>query len=559
MKPYDNIIRQLFFDINVNGNTSSVSLSEDVTQYCTTELCNAIEKKIQKYYSDEYVFIDSLEIDLGNISFTNWENVLKERLDFALQEQLKKSFLLQKDSKTISSFSTNTSHKPEHVLADKISRIVGTNKVDKLSQLSRRKNHIDVLENAFMFYFEKGYFPWWFDLNVLPQIGKKYIHQLDVKKTKKLVSILQKTPNTRIRFLTTFQDEEIAFVLSTMGVSKEIPLDHSPLYKVFEKTVFQKDEEKEFRIVFWETIIIHHDLIKKTVKKPEIQFLKYFLSNTFFRKKKFLRNFRSDKIVHFFLNEIQGIWPQVPISKFKEEIASILLKDNETENVKIDLSSAHFTNPNTNRNVKTSEQEKTTDNLYRANREEEYLSGEREVQNNVPESTLRIEEEEGVYVHYAGIALLYPFLGSFFKNLSLLENNNWKTESSAQKAIRLLAFLSTGNTGYIEYECVLFKHLCGLPWDTVMDHRIELNSFELNEARSLLKSVIQHWDALKNTSVDGLREGFINRSGKLLKTETGWQLYVEQKAQDILLQHLPWGIGMVKFPWMKELLQINWI
>ncbi len=552
MKSYDNIIRQLFFDININENASSDSLSEDVTQYCTTELCTVIENKIQKYHNNEYIFIDSLEIDLGNIRSTNWENVLKERLAFALQEQLKKRFFLQKNSKTVS---TKTSNKPKNILANKFGTIAGTNKVDVSSKLPNTYTHIDVLENAFIFYFEKGYFPWWCDLNMLPQISKEYIHQLDVKKTERLITILQKKSNARIRFLVTFQDKEIALVLSTVGVPYKIFLDHLPiLYKIFEKTVFQKNQEKEFRIAFWETIIVHHGIIKKTIKKPEIQFLKLLLSHTYFHNKKFLINFDSDKVFSLFFNEIQEIWPQIPVTKFKEEIVSILLEDKDAEEVKIDLSLAHSKN---NVNVKTAEHEKTY-NTYSVKREEKPLNEKKE-QYNALESTVRIEEEEGVYVHYAGIVLLYPFLGSFFKNLSLLKSNDWKTEYSTQKAIQLLAFLCTGNIEYLEYECVLFKHLCGLPWDTVIDHSIELNSFELNEANKLLKSVIEHWDALKSTSIDGLREGFINRSGKLLKTKTGWQLYVEQKAQDVLLQHLPWGIGMIKFPWMKELLQINWI
>jgi hypothetical protein len=35
-------------------------------------------------------------------------------------------------------------------------------------------------------------------------------------------------------------------------------------------------------------------------------------------------------------------------------------------------------------------------------------------------------------------------------------------------------------------------------------------------------------------------------------------LQVEQKAVDVLLNTLPWGIGVIKLPWMKEILHTEW-
>ena len=67
-----------------------------------------------------------------------------------------------------------------------------------------------------------------------------------------------------------------------------------------------------------------------------------------------------------------------------------------------------------------------------------------------------------------------------------------------------------------------------------------------------------HWGALKSTSIDGLRNSFLMRNGKLSKEEI-WQLTVENKAWDVLLAQLPWGISMVKTPWMEELLYVHWM
>jgi Contractile injection system tape measure protein len=75
----------------------------------------------------------------------------------------------------------------------------------------------------------------------------------------------------------------------------------------------------------------------------------------------------------------------------------------------------------------------------------------------------------------------------------------------------------------------------------------------------VLTSVIEYWNIVGNTSVDGIRESFLQRKGKLMYKESGWILQVEQQPYDMLLQHLPWNISMIQLPWMKQMLQTEWI
>ncbi|WP_373396428.1 contractile injection system tape measure protein [Algoriphagus halophilus] len=63
---------------------------------------------------------------------------------------------------------------------------------------------------------------------------------------------------------------------------------------------------------------------------------------------------------------------------------------------------------------------------------------------------------------------------------------------------------------------------------------------------------------MKNTSVDGLRETFLQRDGKISRVENGWKLKVERKTVDIQMNKLPWGIGMIKLPWMNEMMFVDW-
>jgi hypothetical protein len=74
----------------------------------------------------------------------------------------------------------------------------------------------------------------------------------------------------------------------------------------------------------------------------------------------------------------------------------------------------------------------------------------------------------------------------------------------------------------------------------------------------MLRSLIKNWPILKNTSIEGLRSSFFQRKGKLRKEDDAWRLIVEQKSYDMLLDHLAYSIAMIKLPWNKEILSVDW-
>ncbi len=86
----------------------------------------------------------------------------------------------------------------------------------------------------------------------------------------------------------------------------------------------------------------------------------------------------------------------------------------------------------------------------------------------------------------------------------------------------------------------------------------EFSEEELEEALHLLTVVIGKWEVLKRTSIEGLREGFLQRKGKLTEQESGILLQVERGSIDLLLDQLPWNISMIKLPWMNRLLRVDW-
>ena len=119
-------------------------------------------------------------------------------------------------------------------------------------------------------------------------------------------------------------------------------------------------------------------------------------------------------------------------------------------------------------------------------------------------------------------------------------------------------FLATGQDTPAEHELVLPKILCGLLPQYVLQPLQPLTPEERQEGEEMLAAVIAHWAVLKNTSPNGLRAEFLLREGKLEVLSDTLLLTVEQRASDILLSKLPWGISMIKLNWMPTLLQVNW-
>jgi hypothetical protein len=167
-------------------------------------------------------------------------------------------------------------------------------------------------------------------------------------------------------------------------------------------------------------------------------------------------------------------------------------------------------------------------------------------------------DEEGIFLQNAGIVILHPFLNMFFKNLQLIEENTFLNELSQQKAMFLLHYLATGLITHEEHELVIEKILCAWPLEKPVNNLIELSVTELKEADDLLVEVIGQWKILKKTSSAGLRENFLQRNGKAYAKNKELHVQVESSSIDMLLDHLPWNLSLIKLPWMKDILRVEW-
>ena len=167
-------------------------------------------------------------------------------------------------------------------------------------------------------------------------------------------------------------------------------------------------------------------------------------------------------------------------------------------------------------------------------------------------------DEEGIFVANAGVVLLHPFLAKLFDRLNLVSEGSFRDLHAHQTTLHILHYIATGKTGPEEHELVIAKILCSYPLSEPVERDMEIATDVLNESDEMIKAVIQQWDILKNTSPSGLREGFLQRNGKLFSKNGNLYLQVEKNAIDVLLDYLPWNLSIIILPWMKDILRVEW-
>lgn len=160
-----------------------------------------------------------------------------------------------------------------------------------------------------------------------------------------------------------------------------------------------------------------------------------------------------------------------------------------------------------------------------------------------------------IYIENAGLALLSPFIANLLQACGCITEGRL---TEPYKAVYLLQYLVNGDEAPAEFELPLNKILCGIPVPAPLPPAGGLTEKEKAEAVQLLQTVINYWQALKGTSVEGLRQSFLQRKGKLTYSNNSWLLQVAQKPYDMLLEQLPWSIHYIKSSWMPQLVTVEW-
>lgn len=166
--------------------------------------------------------------------------------------------------------------------------------------------------------------------------------------------------------------------------------------------------------------------------------------------------------------------------------------------------------------------------------------------------------DETILISNSGLVLAAPFLPFFLKGLGLVENKQFISPETQNRAVLLIQALLDDSYVYEESDLLLNKILCGLEPSEPIEVSFSPSETEKEEIKNLLDSMVSHWTALKSTSSTSMAQGFFPREGSLKHIDKGFQLTVPRISIDILLNKLPWTISIIKLPWMNEPLFTEW-
>lgn len=350
-----------------------------------------------------------------------------------------------------------------------------------------------------MFYMDNGYLPW----NSLTGYAAWNLEVLegfasDAKLIGKLSALILKSKNALTRIVNQHQD---AFLVALLESLTSSPQKHVPYFV----SILLKPYKSPDRIKIFEDRVN-----KNTDRMLWIRFLKVAAGVNNERRNAIIKEILDLRISP---SQLKQLTPKLAYKQLNQASLNALMKNiNKTQN-----------------------------------------------QSDSPfESDTPIPNAEDIFVQNAGLVLVHPFLNSMFQKLNLVKAGKFRSLKMQQRAIFILQYLATGNLNPQEYALVIPKLLCGYPINKPVPPAVSLKAEELEECLEVLQVLIAQWDVLKNTSVLGLMESFLQRAGKVIvETDRLW-LAIESNSIDVLLDFLPWNLSIIQLPWMKQYLEVHW-
>ncbi|PQQ23910.1 contractile injection system tape measure protein [Photorhabdus hindustanensis] len=160
-------------------------------------------------------------------------------------------------------------------------------------------------------------------------------------------------------------------------------------------------------------------------------------------------------------------------------------------------------------------------------------------------------------VNNAGILVLWPMLPSLFNQFGLLEEQKFIHRQAPFSAVNFLNYLIWEN-GKIQTELnILNNVLCGL----MVNEPIELALVEPEKQLIIdqwLDAIINQLPGWKRLTRNDARQLFLQRPGKLLISDQEINITVEPQPFDMLLTDWPWPLNIAKLPWLDRPLKIDW-
>jgi hypothetical protein len=166
--------------------------------------------------------------------------------------------------------------------------------------------------------------------------------------------------------------------------------------------------------------------------------------------------------------------------------------------------------------------------------------------------------KESIAVRNAGIVILNSYIVMLFERLKLVENNQFTSPENQINAVQYLQYVITGLSKTEETYLPLNKVLCGLPLTHAVPDEIEISEENQQLIDGLIKAAISYWSAIGDCSVNGFRGNWLVRDGNLLELVDKWELTVDKRAYDVLINKSPFAFSIIKYPWMEKPLHVIW-
>jgi hypothetical protein len=532
------IIQKQVIDIILPNAT--VALEWEATQ--RRDFATLINKQLERCFDDydkngNHLIIERLDIDLG--IFTT--NDLREEMPGRLYSKLYK--ILEHSKESITGIRTTESYYSETPNADRFySGLQGE------------------LEALFVF-LDKGHLPWWG--SELANWDENWLRSLSENEIGRFRNFLSAGDEKPVKRLTTqFNDSFIDQLLHRFGVTEEAAntwhwletvlknlkdiVDSSG--KSYSEGIFQAYQKfllpAVVRTKYWVSWISH------AVDKTETPVLHKLFNNS-----PEALEIISSVIKSKHSDDNPELHGKIP-SLWEKEISAIIQRLQKKQNIEHPNEAAH---KQTLSAEETEPEVEDKELLQIPGTETGTIEKSKDILSKLEDKKTKTgSEEEAIFVSNAGLIILHPFLPELFRHCGWLEKNTFINEYTQTTAIYALHYLATGETVIPEHQLMFPKFLAGMDQEALLEPVEPLNDKEQVACNQLLEEVLKHWKPSRNTSPQGLREAYLQRNGKLEHIYSGWHLTIEQKTLDILLSKLPWGISLIKFPWMPQMLTVTW-
>ena len=516
----NHIIHKQTFNLRVASEEQAHGVREAVQQAFNDKVLIAMDEVFSRLSPDDKIYrFDRLEIDLGSIEPQNIETELVEKITSMAGQLIREK---------ISAYPFDAGEK---------------NGMEALPATQ------SVFE-AFVDFLQTGLLPWWFSdhKNKSPEVlFGEIAKQLDPVKAHKLKSILgHQTAFTRlnVQFSDKFADELIQVISSlisgkTISDLNKKDTEYSSLISILiteilsalKKNNISEKLIKEVRIALLELMPFHNIAYKTIPAHRSEESLTPEFNNIIaecFKK-------MVDVLDH------QG-FNQQDIKKLLGDFEKVL-PENTYSGFWLKAHKNEF------HNIET----------FQAKKPEKQASNKLDKKENI-DTKNKIEKlaQDGIYIQNAGLVLLWPFLKHYFTQLKLVENDAFLSDEKKERAVLLLQYISSGTSEFPEQQLALNKLLCGLPLHHPVANKLHLTKMEIHESDKLIKAAIEKWKGIGKVSIQGFRNSFLEREGRLKISDSSWVLTINRKAWDLLIDRLPWSISMVKYKWMDRMIQVEW-